>query len=823
MGIFNKVSLQCLASLVLISSVLNLWRGTEGWSYHSSTKTMDWESARHWCRQHYTDMVAIQNKEEISHLNSILPKVKGYYWIGIRKINGSWTWVGTNKTLTKEAENWADKEPNNGKNNEDCVEIYIKREKDEGKWNDESCLKMKTALCYTASCKHDSCVSGQGECVETINSHKCSCFEGFYGERCEHVVKCKPEDIPPQEHASVRCSHPYGNFSYDSQCEYSCVEGYELKGSSTTRCTSTTEWSSKPPTCELVRCPELIKPQKGQMQCLHSLDIFRYQSTCEFMCEEGYTLRDSSSSTLLCGATGHWNDSQPTCEIIKCKPEDITPPDHASVRCSHPHGNFSYDSQCEYSCEEGYELKGSSTTRCTSTTEWSSKPPTCELVRCPELIKPQKGQMQCLHSLDIFSYQATCEFMCEEGYTLRDSSSSTLFCGEMGHWNDSQPTCEIIKCKPEDITPPDHASVHCSHPHENFSYDSQCEYSCEEGYELKGSSMTRCTSTTEWSSKPPTCELVRCPELIKPQKGQMQCLHSLDIFSYQSTCEFMCEEGYTLRDSSSSTLFCGAMGHWNDAQPTCEIIKCKPEDVTSQDHASVHCSHPHENFSYDSQCEYSCEEGYELKGSSMTRCTSTTEWSSKPPTCELIQCPALDIPINGELSCTSSFKYGSKCSFSCAEGFYIQGASEISCTKAAKWSQEPPRCEAVLCPQLSDPVNGHMNCSSEEPTFGTFCIFSCYEGHQLEDHSNKIVMCNYNGSWSGEVAVCQAHPDPSTSLLEATEVTLGVSGAIGVSTLGLVLWILKRLRRKAKNFDPNSTLDIEDPPQSYKNSVDSLI
>uniref|UniRef100_A0A8C1HUK9 E-selectin n=1 Tax=Cyprinus carpio carpio TaxID=630221 RepID=A0A8C1HUK9_CYPCA len=633
MGIFNKVSLQCLASLVLISSVLNLWRGTEGWSYHSSTKTMDWESARHWCRQHYTDMVAIQNKEEISHLNSILPKVKGYYWIGIRKINGSWTWVGTNKTLTKEAENWADKEPNNGKNNEDCVEIYIKREKDEGKWNDESCLKMKTALCYTASCKHDSCVSGQGECVETINSHKCSCFEGFYGERCEHVVKCKPEDIPPQEHASVRCSHPYGNFSYDSQCEYSCVEGYELKGSSTTRCTSTTEWSSKPPTCELVRCPELIKPQKGQMQCLHSLDIFRYQSTCEFMCEEGYTLRDSSSSTLLCGATGHWNDSQPTCEIIKCKPEDITPPDHASVRCSHPHGNFSYDSQCEYSCEEGY----------------------------------------------------------------------------------------------------------------------------------------------------------------------------------------------TLRDSSSSTLFCGAMGHWNDSQPTCEIIKCKPEDVTSLDHASVQCSHPHENFSYDSQCEYSCEEGYELKGSSTTRCTSTTEWSSKPPTCELIQCPALDIPINGELSCTSSFKYGSKCSFSCAEGFYIQGASEISCTKAAKWSQEPPRCEAVLCPQLSDPVNGHMNCSSEEPTFGTFCIFSCYEGHQLEDHSNKIVMCNYNGSWSGEVAVCQAHPDPSTSLLEATEVTLGVSGAIGVSALGLVLWILKRLRRKAKNFDPNSTLDIEDPPQSYKNSVDSLI
>uniref|UniRef100_A0A671P1Q3 E-selectin n=1 Tax=Sinocyclocheilus anshuiensis TaxID=1608454 RepID=A0A671P1Q3_9TELE len=444
---------------------------TEGWSYHYSTITMNWESARHWCRQHYTDMVAIQNKDEIDHLNSILPKVNGYYWIGIRKINGIWTWVGTNKMLTKEAENWADMEPNNGRNNEDCVEIYIKRVPDEGKWNDESCLKKKTALCYTASCKDDSCVSGQGKCVETINSHKCSCFGGFYGDR-----------------------------------------------------------------------------------------------------------------------------------FIKCKPEDLT----------------------------------------------------------------------------------------------------------------------------------------------------------------------------------------------KPQEGRMQCHHPMGIFSYQSTCEFLCVEGYTLRDSSSSTLFCGAKGRWNDSQPTCEIITCKPENVTPPDHASVQCSNPHEDFSYDSQCEYFCEEGYELKGSRTTRCTSTTEWSNKPPTCELIHCPALDSPVNGELSCTSSFNYGSKCSFSCVEGFRLQGASEISCTKTARWSQEPPSCEAMVCPQLPEPINGHMNCSSEEPTFGTVCIFICHEGHQLEDHSNEMVMCNYNGSWSGELAVCQ-------------EVTLGVAGAISGSSLGLVLWILKRLRRKG---EPNSLLSL---------------
>ncbi|XP_067240170.1 E-selectin-like [Chanodichthys erythropterus] len=112
-----------------------------------------------------------------------------------------------------------------------------------------------------------------------------------------------------------------------------------------------------------------------------------------------------------------------------------------------------------------------------------------------------------------------------------------------------------------------------------------------------------------------------------------------------------------------------------------------------------------------------------------------------------------------------------------------------------------------------------MNCSSEEHTFGTICTFSCLDGHQLI--SNEM-MCNLNGSWSGEVAVCQALPDPSASLIKATEVTLGVAGIVGSSSLFLVYWILKKLRSKANKFELNSTSDIEDPPQAYK-SVESLI
>lgn len=59
-----------------------------------------------------------------------------------------WIWVGVNKIFIKEVENWGVGEFNNKKFKEDCVEIYIKRERDFGKWNDDVCYKRKVVFCY---------------------------------------------------------------------------------------------------------------------------------------------------------------------------------------------------------------------------------------------------------------------------------------------------------------------------------------------------------------------------------------------------------------------------------------------------------------------------------------------------------------------------------------------------------------------------------------------------------------------------------------------------------------------------------------------------
>ncbi|XP_041646633.1 E-selectin isoform X2 [Cheilinus undulatus] len=623
-------------SLTFLFSMLCMWSSVDCWSYVYSNKTMTWQKARIWCQTHYTDMVAIQNQEEIEYLKRTLPKKNTYYWIGIRKLNNVWTWVGTNKALTEEASNWAEGEPNNGKNgkipgrNEDCVEMYIKRDKEPGKWNDERCIRQKTALCYTAACKNDSCI--HGECVETINSHKCDCYEGFYGEKCEHAVRCNKTEVTVPYKGSVSCTHQYGDFSFNSSCQYSCEEGYQLSTQRPLICTASREWSEQPPTCELAQCQKLSPPPRGSMQCSDPLSPNSYSSTCVFTCNEGYALAGSSSNTLQCEGLGNWNDSVPYCVAI----------------------------------------------------------------RCSGLTQLENGVVSCGDDADM-----------------------------------------------------------------RFSYGNTCSFSCAPGYYLVGPSRMTCTSAAEWSERMPRCEAITCSN----------------------------PEG--------------------DAQL---ITKCS-QSVT--------------DLKPDSTCSFSCEAGYELQGAKTIKCSEEGQWSTAIPTCIALTCPAPEIPVNGQMSCSpyqssrfsalSHHPLGVVCKFNCDEGHELQGASSMQCTHSGQWSSSPPTC-TVACPLLKTPENGQINCSSSEQVYNTQCSFTCNQGYSLDGHD--LLICDRHGNWIGEQPSCkELSPAP-----QITAIASGLAaGGTVLSGLSLAMWILKRLKQKANKFELNSNSEIEPPPQVYKNSIESLI
>ncbi|XP_007436674.1 E-selectin [Python bivittatus] len=481
--------------LSILSYGLLLFKDSNGWTYHSSEKDMNYQEAEKWCKTHFTHLVAIQNREEIHHLNATFPRNSNYYWIGIRKIENEWRWVGTNKPLTEEAINWAQGEPNNQRKNEDCVEIYIKRTKDSGKWNDEPCHKPKRALCYNASCTPNSC-SGRGECIETINNYTCQCKEGFYGRDCEHVITCDQLKDPDQ--GIFTCKHPVQDFGFHSSCDIECKEGYKPTGMESITCTYSGKWSAPPPSCKVVECHVLQKPAHGFYSCSNSSENYTWNSSCNFFCKEGFFLK--GPSMLQCGASGEWDGQEPTCEVVKCKA--LPQSEGSIVNCSHNDTELKYTSICDFACEKGYILRGSPQIQCSSDGHWTQPIPVCEAVHCSELQPPANGSMNCSDPSANFAWNSTCRFACGEGFKL--NGSSELQCGASGHWDDSQPECEAVKCAA--VQPPEMGEVKHSSADTDPTYKSVYEFSCVEGYILKGASRIHCSSDGEWSDPVPTCE-----------------------------------------------------------------------------------------------------------------------------------------------------------------------------------------------------------------------------------------------------------------------------------------------------------------------------
>ncbi|XP_076687895.1 E-selectin [Callospermophilus lateralis] len=429
-----------IASQILSTLTLLLIKDSAAWTYNVSRINMTYDEASAYCQQRYTHLVAIQNKEEIEYLNATLSYSPSYYWIGIRKVNGVWIWVGTQKPLTKEAKNWAPGEPNNKQKNEDCVEIYIKRPEDSGKWNDESCSKKKLALCYTAACTQASC-SGHGECIETINNYTCRCHPGFSGLECEHVVECAALTNPAN--GTMDCGLGPGRSPWNTTCTFGCKEGFERVGAQNLTCTSSGNWDDEKPLCKAVTCEAIHRPQHGSVHCSYSTaGELTFKSSCKFSCKVGFRLLGPAQ--VECTAQGQWTQQTPVCTAVQC--DALPVPLNGSVKCSpSPTGEFTYRSSCTFHCDDGFDLHGSAQLECTSQGQWTHEVPSCQVVQCSSLAAPGKVNMSC--SGEPVS-GTVCEFACPEDWML--NGSAALTCGATGHWSGTLPTCEA---PPESSTP----------------------------------------------------------------------------------------------------------------------------------------------------------------------------------------------------------------------------------------------------------------------------------------------------------------------------------------------------------------------------------
>ncbi|NWX59179.1 CR2 protein, partial [Promerops cafer] len=486
---------------------------------------------------------------------------------------------------------------------------------------------------------------------------------------------------------------------------------------------------------------------------------FTFGSTVNFTCNTGYRLIGHSEiECVLRNEVLTWNRDIPTCEAIPCAP----PPEIENGQHSGMDKElFVYGESVTYRChsprrgQRPFSLVGEASIFCTTRDNlngvWSSPAPECKVVTCKQP-RVQHGRLLSGHRPD-YTFGDTVVFDCDFRHSLSGSGAST--CRGSDLWEPPLPLCQRSSCD----DPPDvRNAVKARLAGNLFPVDTVVTYECQQGHQFSAGEATRnirCLQDFVWSEPPPPCERIPCPDPHIPNGKPLHPWQVKEVYEYEDRLEVACSEGFAFKGRGSSvTLHCGSDGGWDPAVPECiPEPRCPKPDI------------PHGKEVYNSRSDYTegaqvrlaCEEGFALRGSESITCGADLSWEPVLPFCDKVCGPPPQIPF-GQHSGRGGreFPYGTKVTYSCAEGLSLVGDESLYCTsedgESLAWSGPAPECRAVRCPK---PVveRGRMAPQMFTFPYGLLLHFSCDEGFGLRGAAQS--QCLADGTWHPPVPTCQ--------------------------------------------------------------------
>ncbi|CAG2242997.1 CSMD [Mytilus edulis] len=295
---------------------------------------------------------------------------------------------------------------------------------------------------------------------------------------------------------------------------------------------------------------------------------------------------------------------------------------------------------------------------------------------------------------------------------------------------------EVIACP--DLAPVNFTTITAE---TGTNYQDNITYACNTGYELKSGDLIReCLADESWSGSPPVCEVVACPDLapvnfatITAETGK----------NYQGTITYACTIGYELK-SGDLTRQCQDDKAWSGSPPVCEVVACP--DLAPVNFATITAE---TGKNYQSTITYACNKGYELKSGDRTRqCQDDKAWSGSPPVCEVVACPDL-APVNfATITAETGINYQGTITYACNTGYELKsGDLTRQCQDDKTWSESPPVCEIVACPDLA-PVNFATITAETGKNYQGTITYDCNTGYELKS-GDLTRQCQDDKTWSG--------------------------------------------------------------------------
>ncbi|XP_021351273.1 sushi, von Willebrand factor type A, EGF and pentraxin domain-containing protein 1-like [Mizuhopecten yessoensis] len=645
----------------------------------------------------------------------------------------------------------------------------------------------------------------------------------------------------------VRCESPstvtsngrmHGtDFTYNGTIHYECDVGYNLVGAANRTCLSSGAWDTPIPICEIVNCNRAFLAN-GFPSSFRT----EYGSLISFTCRSGYVLFGSSERT--CRENGLWSGPSPVCVIcdpppavdfatftvfddgvvtyecntgydlegrrqLECRIDGIypdRPPRCVPKECpsidgeeEFQNGTITYDGKtvgsiASYTCDEGFVLVGSNTSRCLSDGRWSGNVQFCNIIRCAGSFSLQNGDIE-----NEFNnvYETVLSFRCNEGFVMIGNSAIT--CQSDGTWNGTEPTCNQIECEsPEKLlngevnfnslaygsvvtytcetgfeangtltricelngnwsgVAPTCTAIACSPPQSiengeilgnNYHLGSQIRYRCNSGFILDSVSFRLCMYSKMWSGPEPNCNKVRCILPRTPPNARITSPRQPNYF-YGDTVQLECNEGYELT-RGHHTRRCEATRKWSRPIPRCTIIMC--DDIPAKPNAMTNLLNG--TTTYKSMVEVRCNEGFKSIGGSVVTatCELSGRWSAVRIECSRAECEDLPIISNARVS-GDSFLYGDTLTVECIDGYSINGDTQLSCQgDGSWWSAIAPTCSIISCGNPGEFENGQIEGSLFD--FNHEIVYACGIGYELVGSERRT--CQQNGLWSGSVPTCR--------------------------------------------------------------------
>ncbi|NXO45425.1 C4BPA protein, partial [Locustella ochotensis] len=173
-----------------------------------------------------------------------------------------------------------------------------------------------------------------------------------------------------------------------------------------------------------------------------------------------------------------------------------------------------------------------------------------------------------------------------------------------------------------------------------------------------------------------------------------------------------------------------------------------------------------QDFPPGTQISFTCRPGYmRIPGKSLTRtCGSDLQWSPKDVFCTARTCKYPGDLENGHFD-ASDLTFGSKLTFSCNEGYRIQGSKEITCVivgGGVGWSGDLPFCERIPCEPPPKIANGVYE-ERDSYLYQSSVTYRCRDVPPGSDPFSLIgqdtIFCTAdaqsNGVWSGPPPECR--------------------------------------------------------------------